>query len=89
MEMGCGSCGAVQDSGERGLASSGSLQVVYTLLKTSDLLLHHPKLDIEGFVKLHKSVDVVVNLVEAAFHAGEPFLQVFYNRNNPGVIRLE
>ena len=51
--------------------------------------LNNPELDIERLAKLHKSIDVVVNLVKAVFHAGEPFLQVLYNRNNPGVVRLE
>ncbi len=71
------------------LTSSGSFQVVYTLLEAPHLLLDNPELDIEGFVEFHKSIDVVVNLVKTAFHAGEPFLQVLYNRNNPGVVHLE
>ena len=34
---------------------------------------------IECLVKLHKSIDVVVDLVKAAFHAGEPIPHLFYN----------
>ena len=62
----------VQESGQRALASSGSFQVFYTLLEAPHLLLDNPKLDIECFVKLHKSIDVVVDLVKAAFHVCKP-----------------
>ena len=31
-------------------------------------ILDNPELDIECLVKLHKSIDVVVDLVKAAFH---------------------
>jgi len=30
--------------------------------------LNNPELDIERLVKLHKSIDVVIDLVKAAFH---------------------
>ncbi|OGQ50766.1 MAG: hypothetical protein A2W66_04995 [Deltaproteobacteria bacterium RIFCSPLOWO2_02_56_12] len=50
------------------LASSGGFQVFYAILKASYLLLDNPELDIERLVKLHKSIDVVIDLVKAAFH---------------------
>ena len=79
----------VQESGQRALASSGSFQVLYTLLEAPHLLLDNSKLDIECFVKLHKSIDVVVNLLKAVFHTGESFLHILYNRNNRSVVCLE
>ena len=71
------------------LASSGSLQVLYTLLEAPHLLLDNPELDIECFVKLHKSIDVVVNLLKAVFHAGEPFLHILDTCDNRSDVRLE
>lgn len=71
------------------LASSGNFQVLYTLLKAPHLLFDNPELDIECLVKLHKSIDVVVNLLKAVFHAGEPFLHILYNRDDRSVVRLE
>ena len=53
------------------------------------LLFDNPELDIECLVKFHKSIDVVVNLLKAVFHAGEPFLHILYNRDNRSVVRLE
>ena len=40
-------------------------------------------------MKLHKSIDVVVNLLKAVFHTVEPFLHIFDHRNNRSVVRLE
>ncbi len=71
------------------LASSDSFQVLYTLLEAPHLLFDNPELDIECLVKFHKSIDVVVNLLKAVFHAGEPFLHILYNRDNRSVVRLE
>ncbi len=71
------------------LPSSGSFQVLYTLLEAPHLLFDNPELDIECLVKFHKSIDVVVNLLKAVFHAGEPFLHILYNRDNRSVVRLE
>jgi hypothetical protein len=66
--------------GERSvLASSCSFQVFYTLLEAPHLLFDNPKFDIECFVKLHKSINVVIDLIEAVFHVGETFPQLFYN----------
>ena len=63
--------------------------MLYTLLKAPHLLLDNPELNIERFVKLHKSIDVVVNLLKAIFHAGEPFLHILYNCDNRSFVRLE
>ena len=71
---------------ENALASSGGFQVFDTLFEAPYLLLDNPKLDIEGFVKFHKSIDVVIDLVKTAFHLGEPVPHLFYNRR---VISLE
>ncbi len=49
----------------------------------------NPELDIECLVKLHESIDVVVDLVKAAFHAGESILHILYNHDNRSVVRLE
>ena len=76
----------IEDSGQRVLASSGGFQVFYAILKASYLLLDNPELDIECLVKLHKSIDVVVDLVKAAFHAGEPVPHLFYDRH---IIRMK
>jgi hypothetical protein len=43
------------------------------------LLFDNPELDIECFVKLHKSIDVVIDLIKAVFHAGESFPHLFHN----------
>ena len=50
------------------LASSSSFQVFHTLLEAPHLFLDNPELDIECLVKRHESIDVVVDLVKAAFH---------------------
>ena len=66
--------------GERALlTSSGRFQVFYTLLETPHLLFDNPEFDIEWFVKLHKSIGVVIDLIKAVFHGGESFSQLFYN----------
>jgi len=54
--------------------------VFYTILKASYLLLDNPELDIERLVKLHKSIDVVIDLVKAAFHLGKTVPHQPYNR---------
>ena len=74
---------------ENALASSSGFQVFNTLFEAPHLLLDNPKLDIEGFVKFHKSIDVVIDLVKAAFHAGKSFLHILDNRNDTRVIPLE
>jgi len=71
------------------LASSGRFQVFHTFLETPHLLFDGPELYIQCLVKLHKSIDLVVNLLKAVFHTGESFLHILYNRNNRSVVCLE
>ncbi len=68
------------------LTSPASFQLFYAFLKAPDLLLDNPELDIERLMKLHKSIDVVINLLETVFHAGKPFPHIFYDRS---AVRLE
>ncbi len=78
----------VFENGDR-LASCNRFQVLYAFLEAPHLLFDNPELDIERLVKLHESIDVVVNLLQAVLYTGEAFLEIFYNRDDGSIVRLK
>jgi hypothetical protein len=68
------------------LTFSPSFQLVYARLETPYLLFDNLKLDIKRLMKLHKSIDVIIDLVKSAFHLGKAVAHRPYNR---GVTRLK